>query len=218
MCRNNREDIFNLVPINIISSKFHVKVIGGGKAATIKVKGLLEKGCYVHILSKEFSKEILDINNENLKLEEGTYYKAFIKDAHLIIIAVDEDALAYEICNDCDEEYKLYLNAIDYKDGMVSIPYSRCYENLGFSISSKLGSPRLTRAIGEEVANIIKENDIYSIKVAKIREKAKKEELKDEIIKAISSKEFKNAFLEKKEYEYLRSVLGEKLANSLNED
>ena len=43
MCRNNREDIFNLVPINIISSKFHVKVIGGGKAATIKVKGLLEK-------------------------------------------------------------------------------------------------------------------------------------------------------------------------------
>ena len=218
MCRNNREDIFNLVPINIISSKFHVKVIGGGKAAAIKVKGLLEKGCYVHILSKKFSKEILDINNENLKLEKGTYYKEFIKDAHLIIIAVDEDALAYEICNDCNDEYKLYLNAIDYKDGMVSIPYSRCYENLGFSISSKLGSPRLTRAIGEEVANIIKENDIYSIKVAKIREKAKKEELKDEIIKAISSKEFKNAFLEKREYEYLRSVFGEKLANSLTED
>lgn len=218
MCRNNREDIFNLVPINIISSKFHVKVIGGGKAATIKVKGLLEKGCYVHILSKEFSKEILDINNENLKLEEGTYYKEFIKDAHLIIIAVDEDSLAYEICNDCDEEYKLYLNASNYKDGMVAIPYSRCYENLGFSISSKLGSPRLTRAIGEDVANIIKENDMYSIKVAEIREKAKKEELKDEIIKAISSKEFKNAFLEKREYEYLRSVLGEKLANSLNED
>lgn len=218
MCRNNREDFFNLVPINIISSKFHVKVIGGGKAATIKVKGLLEKGCYVHILSKEFSKEILDINNENLKLEEGTYYKEFIKDAHLIIIAVDEDYLAYEICNDCDEEYKLYLNASNYKDGMVAIPYSRCYENLGFSISSKLGSPRLTRAIGEDVANIIKENDMYSIKVAEIREKAKKEELKDEIIKAISSKEFKNAFLEKREYEYLRSVLGEKLANSLNED
>ncbi|MDU5414208.1 MAG: NAD(P)-dependent oxidoreductase, partial [Clostridium perfringens] len=78
MCRNNREDIFNLVPINIISSKFHVKVIGGGKAATIKVKGLLEKGCYVHILSKEFSKEILDIENKNLKLEKGTYYKEFI--------------------------------------------------------------------------------------------------------------------------------------------
>ena len=86
MCRNNREDIFNLVPINIISSKFHVKVIGGGKAATIKVKGLLEKGCYVHILSKEFSKEILDIENKNLKLKKGNYYKEFIKDGHLIII------------------------------------------------------------------------------------------------------------------------------------
>ncbi|MDZ5252335.1 NAD(P)-dependent oxidoreductase [Clostridium sp. LIBA-8841] len=218
MCRNNREDIFNLVPINIISSKFHVKVIGGGKAAFIKVKGLLEKGCYVHILSKKFSKEILDINNENLKLEEGTYYKEFIKDAHLIIIAIDEDSLAYEICKDCDEEYKLYLNATNYKDGMVSIPYSRCYENLGFSISSKLGSPRITRAIGEEVSSIIKENDMYSIKVAKIREKAKKEELKSEIIKVISSNEFKKAFLEEREYEYLSNVFGEKIAYSLTED
>lgn len=218
MCRNNREDIFNLVPINIISSKFHVKVIGGGKAAFIKVKGLLEKGCYVHILSKKFSKEILDINNENLKLEEGTYYKEFIKDAHLIIIAIDEDSLAYEICKDCDEEYKLYLNATNYKDGMVSIPYSRCYENLGFSISSKLGSPRITRTIGEEVSSIIKENDMYSIKVAKIREKAKKEELKSEIIKVISSNEFKKAFLEEREYEYLSNVFGEKIAYSLTED
>lgn len=218
MCRNNREDIFNLVPINVISSKFHVKVIGGGKAAFIKIKGLLEKGCYVHILSKKFSKEILDINNENLKLEEGTYYKEFIKDAHLIIIAIDEDSLAYEICKDCDEEYKLYLNATNYKDGMVSIPYSRCYENLGFSISSKLGLPRITRSIGEEVSSIIKENDMYSIKVAKIREKAKKEELKSEIIKAISSNEFKKAFLQEREYEYLSNIFGEKIAHSLTED
>ncbi|MDK0703961.1 NAD(P)-dependent oxidoreductase [Clostridium perfringens] len=218
MCRNNREDIFNLVPINIISSKFHVKVIGGGKAATIKVKGLLEKGCYVHILSKEFSKEILDIKNKNLKLEKGTYYKEFIKDGHLIIIAVNESSLVHRISKDCEKEYKLYLNAANYKEGMVAIPYSRCYENLGFSISSKLGSPRITRAIGEEVSNIIKKNDIYSIKVAKIREKAKKEELKDNIIEIISSKEFKNALLEEKEYEYLRNLLGEELANSLTED
>ncbi|MDU7111723.1 MAG: NAD(P)-dependent oxidoreductase, partial [Clostridium perfringens] len=53
------------------------------------------------------------------------------------------------------------------------------------------------------------------IKVAKIREKAKKEELKDNLIEIISSKEFKNALLEEKEYEYLRNLLGEELANSL---
>ena len=74
----------------------------GGKAATIKVKGLLEKGCYVHILSKEFSKEILDIENKNLKLEKGNYYKEFIKDAHLIIIAVDESSLVHKISKDCE--------------------------------------------------------------------------------------------------------------------
>ncbi len=87
---------------------------------------------------------------------------------------MDESSLVHKISKDCEKEYKLYLNATNYKEGMVAIPYSRCYENLGFSISSKLGSPRITRAIGEEVSNIIKENDIYSIKVAKIREKAKK--------------------------------------------
>lgn len=218
MYRNNREDIFNLVPINIISSKFRVKVIGGGKAAFIKVKGLIEKGCYVHILSKEFSKKILDIDSENLKIEKGTYHKDFIKDCHLVIIAVNDEILLQDICKDCKDEYKLYLNATDYKDGMVSIPYSRCYENLSFSISSKLGSPRVTRAIGEEISNIIKENDMYSIRIANIREKAKKYELKDEIIRIISCDEFKKAFLEKKEYAYLKEILGENLADSLMEN
>lgn len=203
------------MPINIISSKFHVKVIGGGKAAYIKTKGLLEKGCYVHILSKDFSKEILDIKDKNLKLEKGEYYIEFIKDAHLIIIAVDESSLVYKISRDCEREYKLYLNAENYKEGMVSIPYSRCYENLGFSISSKLGSPKITRALGEEVSCIIKKNDLYSIKVSKIRERAKGEELKDRIIDIISSKEFKSAFLKGQDYEYLKEVLGEELANSL---
>lgn len=215
MCRDNREDIFNLIPINIISYKFRVKIIGGGKAATIKAKGLLEKGCNVHILSKEFSRELLSIEDKKLKLECGVYYKDFIKDAHLIVIAVDEKSLVYKISKDCEEEFKLYLNASNYKDGMVSIPYSRCYENLGFSISSKLGSPKITRAIGEEVSRIIKENDIYSIKVSKIREKAKDEELKDSIIDIISSKEFKNALLEYREYEYLKNIFGEDLAKSL---
>lgn len=218
MCRNNREDIFNLVPINIISSKFRVKVIGGGKAAFIKVKGLIEKGCYVHILSKEFSKEILEINSERLKIEKGTYYKKFIKNCHLVIIAINDETLLNNICRDCEEEYKLYLNATDYKDGMVSIPYSRCYENLSFSISSKLGSPRVTRAIGKEVECIIEKNDAYSIKIAKIREQAKKYESKDEIIRVISCDEFKKAFLEKREYQYLINAFGEKLADLLIKD
>lgn len=215
MFKNNREDIFNLVPINIISNKFHVKVIGGGKAAYIKIKGLLEKGCYVHILSKDFSEEILCIKDKNLKIEKGEYYKDFIKDAHLIIIAVDESSLVCKISRDCEREYKLYLNAENYKEGMVAIPYSRCYENLGFSISSKLGSPKITRALGEEVSSIIKKNDLYSIKVSKIRERAKREELKGSIIEIISSKEFKSAFFEDRDYEYLKELLGEELANSL---
>lgn len=215
MCRDNREDIFNLVPINIISYKFRVKIIGGGKAATIKAKGLLKKGCNVHILSKEFSEELLEIRDKNLKLERGVYYKEFIKDAHLVIIALEENFLIRKISKDCEEEFKLYLNASNYKEGMVAIPYSRCYENLGFSISSKLGSPKITRAIGEEVSSIIKKNDIYSIKVSKIREKAKSEELKDSIINIISSKEFKSVLLENKEYEYLKNIFGEELAHSL---
>lgn len=216
MCRDNREDIFNLVPINIISSKFLVKIVGGGRAAYIKARGLLEKGCLVHILSKEFSEEVLSLNdNINLTLEIGVYYEEFIKKSHLVIIAIDDGELAKKICNDCDENYKIYINALDYKNGIASIPYSKAYKNLNFSISSKLGSPKVIREIGKEIEDIVEKNDEYSIIVANIRNKAKLEEKKKNIIDFISGKEFKKAVFENREFECLKNNFGEEVSRRL---
>lgn len=215
MYRDNREDFFNLVPINIISSKFLIKIIGGGKAAYIKAKGLLEKGCFVHILSKEFSEEVLSLKNSNLTLETGIYYKEFIKNSHLVIIAVDDYKLVKEICNDCDDEYKIYINSSDYRNGIGSIPYSKSYKNLSFSISSKLGSPKVTRYIGKEIERIVEKNDDYSIIVANIRNKAKLEENKKDIIDFISGKKFKKAIFENREFECLKNTFGEEVSKRL---
>lgn len=215
MCGDNREDIFNLVSLNLISNKIKVKIIGGGRASYIKAKGLLEKGCLVHILSKDFSEDILELEKENIILEEGEYYKEFIKKCHLVIIAVDDEVICEKICNDCEEEYKVYINASNFREGVGIIPYSKSYKNLSFSIGSKIGSPKVTREIGREIEKIVEENDEYSIIVGNIRRKAKKEKRKEEIIEFISGELFKKAFFCGEGYALLNKTFGEEISKRL---
>lgn len=215
MYGNNREDIFNLVSLNLISNKLRVKIVGGGKAAYIKAKGLLEKGCLVHILAKEFSNDIFRLSKDNLILERGEYYKDFIENAHLIIIAVDDENLCREICDNCNEKYKMYINTSNFKEGMATIPYSKSYKNLSFSIGSKIGSPRIIRKIGKEIEEIVEKNDDYSILVGNIRERAKNEEQKNKIIDFISGELFKQSVLEGNFYDDLNKAFGEEVSKRL---
>lgn len=215
MCGDNREDIFNLVSLNLISNKLKVHIVGGGRASYIKAKGLLEKGCLVHILSKDFSDDILKLKKENLILEEGEYYKEFIKNCHLVIIAVQDEILCKKICDDCEEEYKVYINASNFREGVGIIPYSKSYKNLSFSIGSKIGSPKVTREIGRDIEKIVEENDEYSIIVGNIRRKAKKEKRKEEIIEFVSGELFKKAFFCGEGCAILNKTFGKEIAKRL---
>ena len=66
--------------LSFFSNKLRVGIIGGGKAAIIKIRSFLKRKVYVEVLAREFSKDILDINDKNLKLIKAEYKSEFIQD------------------------------------------------------------------------------------------------------------------------------------------
>ena len=68
MSKDNRKDIQNegidYSYIGLMSSKTRIGIIGAGRAGFIKAKHFALNGCYVEIMAKEFSKEVIDISSE----------------------------------------------------------------------------------------------------------------------------------------------------------
>ena len=195
MFENNREDIsreeLEKIYFSFFTKSIRVGVIGGGKAAAIKVKTLTNKNIYVEVLAKEFSEEILSINSNKLILVKSTYSKEFIKNKHLIIIAVNDDKLTDEIKNDCEEEYKIFINCTDFKRGMGAIPVQKDLNNISFGLSTKQGNPKGALLAADLAFKALIEIDDFIGFTGKLRENIKKLDNKKELINFIVSDDFK---------------------------
>ena len=92
MYKDTRKDIpeecLEYTYLSIISRKLRIGIVGGGKVGYIKGKNFIYKGCNVDVLSLDFVEEFSKLKDINLI--KGEYYKDFIKDKHLIIIATDD--------------------------------------------------------------------------------------------------------------------------------
>lgn len=194
MSRINNEDIsreLETISLNFFSKKLKIKVIGGGAAATIKIKSFLEKGCRVEILSKSFSKEILNIKNENLILIKGHYNIDFINDGHIILITINDKNTLEKIISHCKALSKIYIDCTNFKQGMGVIPCQRELENISFSINTKVGAPKVSILLATKVKELLKEYDNFAFLASSIRENAKNELDRKHIISFVCSEDFK---------------------------
>lgn len=179
------------VALNFFSHKLKVKIIGGGKGAFIKAKTFCTNGCAVEILSKNFSEDILNLKNYNVTYIKGEYYKNFIIDAHIVLIAIDDKKLRESIVGDCENLNKIFIDCTEFKNGMAVIPSQRNLKNLSFSVSTKVGVPKISKLLGDKMENSLKEYDEFTFYVSRLRENAKKEKLKKEIVDFICTEDFK---------------------------
>lgn len=212
MDKDNRKDIYGegieYSYVSLISKKVRVGIIGGGKAGTIKTKHFANNKCYVEVLSKEFDEEIIKLANSfkgslNLINEEFSY--DFLSDKHLIVIAVDDEILKRKIRDYCEENYKIYIDSSNFKDGMGVVPIQRKTENITFALNTKQGNPKGAIIIASKVKNIIEEYDDFIKFIGVIRNKAKRfPEYKNDIIELISNENFKKFFDEGKGETVLR--------------
>ena len=212
MYEDNRKDIYNeeidYSYISLISSKVRVGIIGGGKAGAIKTKHFVNNKCYVYVLSKTFNEEIIELSKtsmERLKLINEEFSYEFLKDKHLIIIALDDKILKDKIKKYCDDNCKIYIDSSNFADGMGVIPIQRNTENITFALNTRYGNPKGAVLISDKVKNLLEEYDDFIGYMGKIRNRAKEfPEHKNEILRFIGNDSFKKFFDEGKSESVLR--------------
>ncbi|MGL4774756.1 MAG: NAD(P)-dependent oxidoreductase [Clostridium sp.] len=218
---NNREDFLEgelaVFMLSTISKKLKIGVIGGGKASLIKCKTLIKNGCKIEVVSKEFNEEFKSF--KEVKLIEGSYYKDFLKDKHLIIIAVNCDNTINEIVRDCIDEFKLFINCTNPFDGNCTIPAQRSGENFKVGVTIKNGNPK-SAVFGVETAKKeLSTFDEYFGLTSKLRNKAKLlNNEKKQLLNFIGSDDFLYFYNRKKEKLVLQLFYEREIIENLYKD
>ena len=225
MHRDNKKDISNEVIdysyVAIMKNKLRVGVIGGGRAGEIKVKHFADGKCFVEILSKTFSPSILELAElykDNVKLINDDFNFDFLKDKHLIIIAVDDDKLIAHIRKYCDENYKIYVDGSDFTKGNSIIPVQIDKENSIAAVNTKYANPKGTLLVSRKISEVMDEYDEFLGHTAALRKRAKDlKEFKSEILKFIGTEEYRNYYYEGRYKEELYRVFPEEIVKYLIE-
>ncbi|MGL4742064.1 MAG: NAD(P)-dependent oxidoreductase [Sarcina sp.] len=187
----------NLGYLAIDYKNIRVGVIGAGKVALLKLNKFINKGSYIEIIAKEFSEDFLNMNCENIKLFNEKYAKKFIKDKHLIIIAIDDKILTNEIVKDCKDEFKLFINCVDSNNSLARMPYQRESDKFLFALNSKDTNPKNVKLVGKKILNMINEEDEFEDFTYKLRLKVNDKYYREDILNFINTEDFK--FFWKKE-------------------
>ena len=221
MQENNRKNIQNEIEysfISLFSEKLRIGVIGAGKAGTIKIRHFVRNKCYVEVLSKEFSKDILELseNNDNLILISRDFDYDFLKDKHIVIIALDDSRIKEKIKKYCDNSYKIYIDSTDFKKGMAVVPAERNSRMVNIAVNTIGGNPKGSVWVAEKLSRVIMEYDDYIEFTTQIRNKLKDiPEYKNEIISFVFTEEFRESFKKGKGIDSIKDRFPEEVINKL---
>ena len=195
MSRDITKDIYgdlNYAPITLFGNKLNVGIIGAGRGALIKTRNFYNKGSNIEVLALEFLDDFYELDTNRVKLIKGCYKTQFIKNKHIIIIAVSESELINKIKLDCENHHKIYINSAKFNEGMGVIPVSRESKYISAAINTKVGNPRGAMLVANLITEYIFELDEFIKLSGEIRNNLKFEEkTKDSLLKFINSKDFK---------------------------
>ncbi|GEP62345.1 precorrin-2 dehydrogenase [Clostridium beijerinckii] len=223
MDRDNRENIYDqgieYSYISLISKKLRVGIVGGGKAGTIKARHFVKNKCCVEVISKTFDGELIELSkefSEILKLKNEDLSYEFLRDKHLIIIALDDENLKNIVKKYCEENYKIYIDSSDFISGMGVVPIQRSTENVVFALNTNYGNPKGAVLLSNKVEKTIKEYDEFIRYIGLIRNKAKSfPEFKMQITSFIGNDEFKKSFDNGEAEKALRSRFSKEIVDYL---
>lgn len=191
MSRNNKKDIctgrIDYSSIAFLSKKLRVGIIGAGKGGVIKAKHFLKQNSQVFILTKD---KISQEGIEKATIINKEYDRSFISDKHIIIIAVKDETLRNKIKEQCEEIYKIYIDASNFKEGMGVLPVQRESKNLVFALNTKGGNPKASVFISNKIKEELKKYDDFVEFTTIVRNKLKENKLKDEVLNFVFNDDF----------------------------
>jgi precorrin-2 dehydrogenase/sirohydrochlorin ferrochelatase len=169
-----------------------VVIIGGGKAGFIKCRSFAKEGCKVLVVSKEFNPSFQSLRSlDNVEFIGDSYKKRYILDKHLVVIAVDDKRENEKIKEDCENNYKLYLDCSNFKNGLFITPMQRHLKNLSFSVHTKAGNPKASMLLANYIQGKLNDYDDFVGFISGLREKVRKLEYKDEFMDFVATEDFK---------------------------
>ena len=92
----------------------------------------------MEVLAKEIGEEFKQFKGENIQIYKKEYDKNFIKNKHLVIIAIDDKNKKEEIKRDCEEESRIYIDSTEFMEGMGSIPMQKDLKNIVVGVNLSL--------------------------------------------------------------------------------
>jgi len=154
-----------------------------------------------------------------LKLINEEFSYKFLEDKHIIIIALDEIKLKNIVKKYCDDNYKIYIDSSNFKDGMGVVPIQKSTKNISFALNTKYGNPKGAVLVSNKVKDFLEGYDDFIGFIGKIRYRAKElPKYKDEILRFIGNDDFKKFFDEGKSESVLRSKFSKEIVDYLFDD
>lgn len=183
------QEKYNFIALK--SRRIRILIVGGGRAAFIKGKAFLDRGCSLYILAPKFSKGVLDLKTyDNVEFIKNNYDEKYILDKHLVVIATEDEEVNNEIRNNCDSLSKLYIDCSDKDKSLCFNSFQRESKTMVLALNNKIGCPKATSFIGEKIKKDLERYDNYIEYVTYIRSITKNNSMKDEIIDFICSNDF----------------------------
>lgn len=206
MSKNNKEDIFRegveYSLIALFSNKLKIGIIGLGKAGMIKAKHFYAQGASIEILTKYKTVDNFPFNGDKVKVINKSYEKTFLKDKHIIIIAIDDNNVRDIIKKDCEDLSKIYIDSSSFKEGMGAVPSQIHGNNAIIGVNTLGGNPKGAVFLSSKLKETLNKYDDFIGFTTKVRNSIEDSKLKKEVAEFICTDEF---------YFFYEKGIGEKI-------
>lgn len=157
-----------LYPMMVRLKGKRVVIVGGGKIALRKVKGLIDTGAMIEIVSPQIVAELK--NMPDIHWIEKEFSPSDVKDAQIVFAATNSKAVNRQVVSACNEaqfvndvsesERSTFMNMAVVEQGPVKI-----------AISTQGESPQLAKEIKKEIEETIHSSYIEKMNLYKQRRK-----------------------------------------------
>lgn len=203
--------------LSFFGNKLNIGIIGAGRGAFIKAKTFLDKGCNVEVLALNFIEDFEELKRNGIKIIKDKYYKEFINNKHIIVIAIDDNEIIKEIVTDCNNLCKLYINSSSFKEGLGVVPVTRESKNITISVNTKLGNPKAAVFIANKIVDLINKYDDLVEFTSYIRNNIDiNKEVKKDLLTFINSDDYEFFYSIGKHIDILKLFYNHKVMEEIN--
>lgn len=163
-----------LYPINLDISGKNCVVVGGGKVAFRKIRGLLEAGALVKVIAPEICAEVAElVERGEISLTREKFSAEMLSDELILIAATDNPEINRQAAQIAQSK-KILANVVNRASGNFFLPSRIRRGEFLLTVSTGMTSPAFSRFVRQMLESEFDENFGAVLKlITRYREKVK---------------------------------------------